>query len=163
MDHDIAVEEFTEESTLVPSDRITWTDSEDPEEGLESQGWTCCWRMEERAAPAGAPVSANIYVHIETGHVLVDLMVLGVRSWLLCRSRLAFLRLTRDWLSELTDLERHERVDSFLEDTTTRWPQSARVSRRSAVRHGGARRAGRGARLGGTSTRTYKRERTSGN
>ena len=117
MDHDIAVEEFTEESTLVPSDRITWTDSEDPEEGLESQGWTCCWRMEERAAPAGAPVSANIYVHIETGQVLVDLMVLGVRSWLLCCSRLAFLRLTRDWLSELTDLEGHERVDSFLEDT----------------------------------------------
>jgi hypothetical protein len=102
--------------------------------------------MEERAAPAGAPVSANIYVHIEAGHVLVDLMVLGVRSWLLCRSRLAFLRLTRDWLSELTDLEGHERVDSFLEDTMTRWPQSARA-----------------ARLGGTSTRTYKRERTSDN
>jgi hypothetical protein len=40
MDYDVAVEEFTPEGKLIPSDRITWTGSEDPEEGLESQGWT---------------------------------------------------------------------------------------------------------------------------
>jgi hypothetical protein len=43
---------------------------------------------------------------------------LGVRSWIVCRSRLAFLRLTRDWLGELMNLGRDdEHVDGFLEDS----------------------------------------------
>jgi hypothetical protein len=36
----MAVEEFTEAGVLVPSDRMSWTGSEDLEEGLSSEGWT---------------------------------------------------------------------------------------------------------------------------
>jgi hypothetical protein len=42
-------------------------------------------------------------------------MLLGVSTWVLCRSRLSFLRFCRDWLDPLVDFGRDdERLDAFL-------------------------------------------------
>jgi hypothetical protein len=124
MQWDVAVNEFTEAGILVPSDRISWTGSEDPEEGLRGEGWTLHWTMEGRNGPPEKPVSANIYVEEETGSVLIDLMVLGVSSWIVCRSRLAYWLFVRDWLSRWVDLKQEEEhcgleeaVEGFLEET----------------------------------------------
>jgi len=68
-------------------------------------------------------VSANVFVEKETGRVLIDLMMLGVSSWILCRSRFAYLLFMRDFLSELVDLKREDAGDlreageGFLEET----------------------------------------------
>jgi hypothetical protein len=111
-EYTVAVEEFGETGEVTPSDRIN-------PEGLENQGWTLTWSMEERDATPAKPVSASIYSNDTSGDILVDLMLLGVRRWVLCRSSFAFLRLTRDWLHPLIDLGRDdERLDGFLDDAT---------------------------------------------
>ena len=105
MEKDVAVDEFTEAGILVPSDRISWTESEDAEEGLRSAGWTLHWSTEARDKQPEKPVSANIYVEEETGSVLIDLMVLGVNSWIICRRRFAYWLFVRDWLGEVGEPE----------------------------------------------------------
>jgi hypothetical protein len=123
----VAVEEFTEAGALIPSDPICWTGGEEEaqDEVLRREGWRLAWSMEERDGPPERPVSANVYVEAETGDVLVDLMVLGVSSWILCRSRFAFLLWVRDWLGKLAELEQpatardlREGFEGFLEETT---------------------------------------------
>ena len=123
MEWDVAVNEFTEAGILIPSDRMSWTD-EDPAEGLKRAGWMPTWSMEERDGPPQKPVSANVFVEEETGHVLIDLMLLGVSSWILCRSRFAYLLFMRDFLGELVDLNQadaggdfREAIEGFLEET----------------------------------------------
>jgi hypothetical protein len=119
MDYDITVEEFTEAGNLTPYDPISWTGSADAEEGLAGLGWVLTWRMEERAEPPEKAVSMNIYANVETGCTLVDLMLLGVNNWILCRSKFAFMKLVRDWLDPLINLGcNDERLDAFLSETT---------------------------------------------
>jgi hypothetical protein len=114
------VEEFTAAGELIPSGRIDYAGANDAEEALERQGWTLAWQMEARDVPAEKPVSANVYVEAETGHILIDLMTLGVRNWILCNSTLAYLSFVRDWLSRLADPKRdnefREAVTSFAGD-----------------------------------------------
>jgi hypothetical protein len=103
MEWDVTVDEFTVAGELIRADRIRWTGSE--EEGLERAGWRLAWSMEDRDGPPQEPVTANVYEQEDTKHVLIDLMALGVRSWVLCRSRLAFWLFVRDWLGALADLK----------------------------------------------------------
>jgi hypothetical protein len=102
MDWEITVEEFTEAGRLVPNGKIRWTD-EGP------AGWPLHWSMEDRDAPPQQSVSANIYVEEQTGRVVIDLVALGVRSGILCKSRFAYLLFVRDWLDKLVDLKPEQR------------------------------------------------------
>ena len=113
MEWNSAVEEFTATGELIPSDRIC------SEEALRRKGWMPAWQMEDRDAPPETAVSANVYVD-EIGRVLVDLVVLGIRKWILCRSTFAYLRFVRDWLGKLVDLKRGhdvgEAIHGVMED-----------------------------------------------
>jgi hypothetical protein len=113
MEWNFAVEEFTATGELIPSDRIC------SEEALMRKGWLLAWQMEDRDAPPEKTVSVNVYVD-EIGRVLVDLVVLGIRKWILCRSTFAYLRFVRDWLGDLVDLKRgddvREAIQGVMED-----------------------------------------------
>jgi len=96
MEIDLTVEEFTEAGALIPSDRLAWPD--DPDEALPT-GWT----FQGSRGGEEQPVSANIYLEGATGHVLVDMLALGVPAAILCRTRQAYLAFVRDWLGPLTE------------------------------------------------------------
>ena len=90
--------EFTDAGGLIPwaRDPLEW-----PDNILEVQGW------EPAAFVGGAlgdSVTAEIYSHPDTGRTLVEVEAYGVAVAILCRTRGAFLRFTRDWLLPLTKL-----------------------------------------------------------
>ena len=99
--------EFTDDGGLIPwtRDPLEW-----PENILESEGW------EPAALVGGAlgdSVTAEIYSHPDTGRTLVELEAYGVAVAILCRTRPAFLRLVRDWLRPLVELNPKENYPRF--------------------------------------------------
>lgn len=126
MEYDLAIDEFTAAGELAPADPIRWTGSEELgfDEGLERAGWRLAWSMEEPDEPPEKPVSAYVYEQLEATDVLIHLVALGVGTWVLCRSRMAYLRFLRDWLGELTDLKQSS-TESDLEEAVEELQEDA--------------------------------------
>jgi hypothetical protein len=99
--------EFTDAGGLIPWARnlLEWPDNILEREGWEPTGFV--------GGGLGDSVTAEIYSHPDTGRTLVELEAYGVAVAILCRTRPAFLRLVRDWLRPLMELNPKEKHPRF--------------------------------------------------
>jgi hypothetical protein len=102
---DIPVVEFADNGTLIPSDSIRW-----PRDSKRLPGWTFQGALGGETLQKDA-VLADIFIEDNgSGHILIDILALGVPCTVLCRTRTAFLRFARDWLRPLLELNRIDRI-----------------------------------------------------
>src|SRR5262249_31458882 len=95
------VDEFTDTGILIPY-----------QEFLNCDGYLPTWAlgdtMEDR-------VAAEIFQRNNSDTTLVHVIALGVETWVICRTRRAYLRFGRDWIGRLVELNREDAIPDFTE------------------------------------------------
>src|SRR5262249_22935312 len=105
---DFPAYEFNIDGTFTPADSLRWPVDAADSEMFVLTGWRFADRLGEREELRADPVSIVVYREDEAGEVLVDLVALGIRAWLVCRSLPAYLLLLHDYLRPLGMLNQRE-------------------------------------------------------
>jgi hypothetical protein len=107
---DLPVDEFTIDGSYLPADPIRWPADCHPNEIFGLTGWRFVDTLGTRAEPTPSAISAHVFAEDATGQVLIDLLALGVRAGILCRSRIAFVVFLHQWLRKLTRINESDRI-----------------------------------------------------
>jgi hypothetical protein len=106
----LSVSEFIEDDRLLPSDTINWPQDSKGRLAKSLPGWTFQSALGGETLHKDVVV-ADIFIEDNgSGHILIDILALGVPCTVLCRTQTAFLRFARDWLRPLMELNRTSRI-----------------------------------------------------